>query len=75
MSMQYIRDYYRVPVKRGIRVCVNGKPGRITSARGAHIMVRFDDKKYSIPCHPTWCVEYNPETKDKWEQLILFRNS
>lgn len=58
MSMQYIRDYYKVPAKRGMRVIVDGEPGVITSARGCYLMVRFDGCSWSKTCHPTWRVEY-----------------
>lgn len=61
MSLKYIRDYYKVPAKRGMRVTVDGKPGVITaSARGPYIMVRFDGDKFSRAAHPTWRVEYIP---------------
>jgi hypothetical protein len=56
--MERIRQYYRVPAKRGMHVTVDGKPGRITSARGPYVMVRFDGDSFSKPCHPTWRIEY-----------------
>lgn len=59
MSLAYVRSYYGVPVKRGLRVTVGGKPGAITSVRGAYIMVRFDGHKHPLPCHPTWRVVYH----------------
>lgn len=58
MSAEYVRRYYRVPAKRGGRVVVDGKPGVITSFRGASLMVRLDGDKRPVPCHPTWRVEY-----------------
>jgi len=58
MSMDYVRKRYGVPAKRGKRVTVDGKSGRITSAKGGYILVRFDGMPISIPCHPTWRVEY-----------------
>ena len=58
MSMQYLRKRRGVPAKRNMRVVVNGRPGRITSARGGYVMVRFDGMNYSWPCHPTWRVTY-----------------
>lgn len=61
MSMKYIRDYYRVPAKRGARVTVDGKAGVITGSRDAYILVRFDGDKAARPCHPTWEVTYIPE--------------
>lgn len=56
--MKYIRDYYGVPAKRGGRVEVDGKPGRICGARGASLSVRFDGDKRSDKAHPTWRVTY-----------------
>jgi hypothetical protein len=64
MSFDYVRRYYKVPAKRGLRVTVDGKAGRITSGRGAHIMVRFDGASHSLPCHPTWRVTYHTPAGD-----------
>lgn len=63
MSAAYARQYYKVPAKRGMRVVMDGKPGRITSFPGAYVNVRFDDAKFSVPCHPTWRMTYLEETK------------
>lgn len=58
-GMAEIRRDRCVPAKRGMRVVVDGKPGRITSARGMYIFVRFDEgPRWSLPCHPTWRVKY-----------------
>jgi hypothetical protein len=62
VSLADIRATRGVPAKRGMRVTVDGKPGRITSASGGYIMVRFDDKRFSLPCHPTWRVKYATPT-------------
>jgi len=59
MSMSYIRRTYGVPAKRGAVVMYQRHPcqpavkGRITGARNAHIRVRLDGEKYSVPFHPT----------------------
>ncbi len=62
MSMQYIRNYYGVPAKRGGRVRYTGedKPveGTITSANGPHLRIRLDGTTYSLIFHPTWELEY-----------------
>lgn len=58
MTLAYIRKAYGVPARRGARVCVYGRSGVITTSRGAHIRVRYDDCKYSVPCHPTNGVQY-----------------
>ena len=57
MSMQWVRDYYGVPARRGMRVRVDGRPGVITGATH-HLRVRFDGDRRSLYCHPTWRVEY-----------------
>lgn len=56
--MDWIRKTYGVDARRGMKVKVDGKAGVIVSAKNGYIMVRFDGKKRSEPCHPTWRVEY-----------------
>jgi len=58
-----IRKARGVPARRGQRVRVDGKPGRITSAAGGYLKVRFDDRKFSVCCHPTWRFEYEVDGK------------
>lgn len=62
MSLQYIRDTYGVPAKRGGRIeyMANGSAiqGTITGSRGAHIRVRLDGDKRSLLFHPTWKIRY-----------------
>jgi hypothetical protein len=53
MSLQYIREYYGVPAKRGEPVRYNGKPGRVTGSSGPHVRVRLAGQKHSRPYHPT----------------------
>ncbi|MFB6392585.1 hypothetical protein [Polymorphospora lycopeni] len=62
MSMQYIRNYYGVPAKRGMRVVADGKPGVITGTIAASLRIRLDGEKHSAPWHPTWRIEY-PDTR------------
>lgn len=57
-SLAPIREQRGVPARRGMRVTVDNRPGRITSARGGYVMVRFDGWHHSRPCHPTWRVTY-----------------
>lgn len=59
-DMEYIRKMYDVPARVDCRVAMDGKPGTITGARGAHILVEFyDNPGISFPCHPEWSMEYN----------------
>ena len=61
MSAQYVRDYYNVPAKRGMRVTVDGRSGVITGFRNQYILVRFDlyPRSGTWACHPTWRVTYH----------------
>lgn len=59
-NFEYIKEYYKVPAELGRDVIVNGKIGTITQDKNNYIGVTFhnDDKKQSLPCHPTWEVQY-----------------
>lgn len=57
MTMQYIRDAYGVPAKRGMKVEMNGNRGVITSAIH-YVFVRFKGYAISRPCHPTHNIKY-----------------
>ena len=68
MTAQYIRDYYQVPAKRGMRVTVDGRDGVITGFHGQYILVRFrggHGSLVSTTCHPTWRVTYHTPDGDK----------
>lgn len=52
-EFSYIRRYYGVPAKRGMRVTYQGKPGVITGTSGPHLRVRLDGEKNSLPYHPS----------------------
>lgn len=62
MSIEYIRDTYDVPAKRGTRVLYTGggkkEYGTIRGARGVHLMIKLDGNKHAMPFHPTWKLEY-----------------
>lgn len=62
MSMQYVRDYYRVPAKRGGRVRYTGggqsRHGTIRSASGQYLRILLDGDKHAGTYHPTWSLEY-----------------
>jgi len=65
MSMEYIRNYYKVPARQGGRVCYSGGPearlGTIVSASGGHLNIRLDGQRHTLPYHPTWKLEYLPD--------------
>lgn len=64
MSLQYIREHYGVPAKRGGRVKYTGSSrrgpefGTITGANGAHVRIRIDGEKLAGNYHPTYALEY-----------------
>ncbi|MBF6277033.1 hypothetical protein [Nocardia nova] len=62
MSMQWVRDNYRVPAKRGGRVRYTGdrtpQLGTITGTVHGSLRIRLDGEKNSAPYHPTWELEY-----------------
>lgn len=62
MTMAYVRDYYRVPAKRGGRIEYTGgkepRLGTIVSASNGRINVRLDGDKHALPHHPTWEIRY-----------------
>lgn len=71
MTMAYIRKHYSVPAKRGARVRYTSggdevMEGRIVGSVGNYLRVRFDGKRRSLRCHPTWQMEYleSPVTQE-----------
>ena len=75
MGMQYIRDVYKVPAKRGGQVRYtdgSGKTwtGRIKSARGPYLRVAFSGfPRATAIMHPTWNLEYL-EARDEYRRLL-----
>ncbi len=66
MSMDYIRNTYGVPAKRGGRVeYTNGKgevrAGTITGVDGQYLRIRLDGQPYSNNYHPTWNLKYQEQ--------------
>ena len=64
-QMQYIRDTYGVPAKRGMRVEYTGDgqkiKGTITGTRRTcGIRIRLDGHSRSLHFHPTWELRYLP---------------
>jgi hypothetical protein len=64
--MAYIRDYYKVPAKRGIRIAFTWQGTRMGTVVGSadqYLRVRFDDNpKLVETLHPTWEVQYLPNS-------------
>lgn len=58
-QMDYIKEAYNLPfLKKGLPVELDGKKGIVHSARGPHVMVKFEGDKFPKPCHPTWNMKY-----------------
>lgn len=62
MTMKYIRDYYGVPAKRGMRVAYTDSlrrvVGTITGSRNGYLRIRIDGNKRVEFYHPTFGIEY-----------------
>jgi hypothetical protein len=63
MSAEYVRGYYGVPAKRGMRITIDGRPATIVGFAGARLRIRRDGEKRTAIAHPTWRVEY-PKTEE-----------
>lgn len=63
-SLAYIKERRNMPfIKRGMRVEVDGRMGKVTSGNhSGNINVLFDDLKYTVNCHPKWMTRYFDES-------------
>jgi hypothetical protein len=70
VTAQYVRDYYKVPARRGGRITWKAsprsepRPGTIVGFRGQYLRVRFDKPLPGHPIvtlHPTDNVRYLEE--------------
>jgi hypothetical protein len=59
MTLEYIRDCYKVPAYEGnrVRYCRTAE-GMLTGADGPHVLVLLDGDTESLPYHPTHDIEY-----------------
>jgi hypothetical protein len=65
-GMEHIRKMYNVPARRGGRIRFEGRDiGTIVAARHGRLRVRFDGQKRIAFLHPTWEVEYLPNTTEQ----------
>lgn len=62
MSMEYIREAYKVPAKRGGRVEYThpepARMGTITGTKGARLRIKLDGDNHAGNYHPTWKLTY-----------------
>lgn len=63
MSMEYIRNHYNVPAKRGGRVKFGDREGTIIGSHGAKLRIKLDGDTWSRLYHPTWDIEYMDQLK------------
>jgi len=61
-SLEYVRNYYKVPAKKGGRVVAYGKPGVITGGQGQYVLIKLDTLKHANPYHPTDGIVYEDST-------------
>lgn len=52
-SLDYVRSHYGLNLKRGDRVTVFGRPGRVTSGDAHYVRVRLDGDRHSFRVHPS----------------------
>jgi len=60
-SMDRIRDYYGLTVKRGDRVRYDGRMGTVRGCvrnGNMHLSVLLDGDSQPVAVHPTWRMEY-----------------
>ena len=61
MTMQWVRENYNVPVKRGAHVLFLGEPGVVVGMSGPHLRVKMKSGRYAgeiVTVHPTWEMQY-----------------
>lgn len=62
MSMEWVRNYYSVPAKRGGRVIYTGEKeprgGTIRSASNGRLNIQLDGMPDAQQFHPTWGIIY-----------------
>ncbi len=61
--LEGVRQSRKMPfLRRGMRVDMDGRQGRITGGNSyANLQVRFDGHNYSSNAHPTWETTYYNE--------------
>jgi hypothetical protein len=61
----YVRRTYGVPAYVGVRVRSGQREGVLVRATSDlhYVHIRFNDRKFSVPCHPTDELEYLVERR------------
>ncbi len=52
-SLEYSRQFYNVPARRGAVVFYRGRRGKVVSAINGHIRIKLDGDKQARIYHPT----------------------
>ena len=63
MTAEFVRSYYRVPARLGMRITwqPDGEPPRgatIVGFQGARLRIRFDGDKHPVTAHPVYAITY-----------------
>lgn len=58
MTIEYIRNFFKVDAQIGMQVDIDGKKGVITAGSGKFIHVLFEGKEKPERCHPKWKITY-----------------
>jgi hypothetical protein len=58
-SLDYVKSHRNMPfLKRGMRLEMNGRRGKVTCGYGGYVRVKFDDVRFTRNCHPQWEMVY-----------------
>jgi hypothetical protein len=58
MSMEYIRETYNVPAKKGMNVIAQGRNGVIVGSKGGYLRIKIEGEKNILSFHPVWEMKY-----------------
>lgn len=58
MSLEYIREHYKVPAKLDMTVIAQGQRGTIVGSKGSYLEIKMEGKKNSLLFHPTDGIKY-----------------
>jgi hypothetical protein len=63
--MKWIRDRYKVPAKRGMKVAAQGERGIIIGSKNGYLRIQIEGRKKNLLFHPTWEMKYFPQKAKK----------
>lgn len=62
MSLEYIREHYKVPAKLGMTVIAQRRRGTIVGAKGSYLEIKMESEKNNLLFHPTDGIKYIKNT-------------